>query len=283
MVKFCCVTPCYNAEKYIEQTVRSVLNQTALQNVSNRLHYTIKDGNSSDTTMDKIRAIVLECENHQNITIEVVSGEDKGMYDALASSFQGLPQGDVYSYLNAGDYYSPFAFEIVSEIFEKHAVHFLTGLSCVYNEKNHLLSCILPFKYDKELLQAGYYGTILPHVQQESTFWSNNLHQSINLDILKNAKLAGDYYLWRNFVQYEPLYIVAAYLGGFKIHQGQLSEDTQKEYREEIRKLADSGTLWMHFKALAYKVFWFFPNKIKKRLSKQIFEYDHIKKRYIIF
>jgi len=192
-VKFCCVTPCYDAEEHIEHTLTTVLSQSVFKDRSNQLYYIIKDGGSTDTTMEKVRKIALEYSKYPNITIDIISQSDSGMYDALAMSFQNLPDGDVYSYINAGDYYSLFAFEIVAEIFMVNDIQFLTGLNCIYNEKNHLLSCHLPYKYKKSLLLTGCYGTVLPHVQQESTFWGPKLHRTIDLDCLKNTKLAGDY------------------------------------------------------------------------------------------
>jgi glycosyltransferase involved in cell wall biosynthesis len=282
VVKFCCVTPCYNAETHIEQTMVSVLSQSVFKDRSNQLFYIIKDGCSTDSTVAKVKKIALVYSKCPNITIEVISEIDNGMYDAISTSFQNLPQGDVYSYINAGDYYSLFAFEIVTEIFTMNDVHFLTGLNCVYNEKNHLLSCLLPYKYKKSLLLAGCYGTILPHVQQESTFWTSKLHGTIDLDRLKKTKLAGDYFLWKTFIIYEQLYIVSAQLGGFKIHNGQLTENSHAEYKDEVRKLAEPGSVVIFLTALIYKIYWLLPNKLKKRLSKHIFEYDHLDKIYKI-
>lgn len=279
-MKFCCVTPCYNAEKHIEQTLISVLSQSVLKDGSSQLHYIVKDGSSNDGTMEIIEKIASDYRYFKNITIEIKSQVDNGMYDALAMSFKNLPEGDVYSYINAGDYYSVFAFEIVREIFTLKRVQFLTGLNCIYNVRNHLLRCDLPYKYKKSLMMAGYYGTMLPHVQQESTFWGRKLHTTIDLDCLKKARLAGDYLLWKTFFKYEQLYIVSAQLGGFKIHKGQLTENSYKEYREEINQLAERGTILSFLTALIYRLCWLLPNKIKIRLSKHTFEYDHIKKIY---
>jgi glycosyltransferase involved in cell wall biosynthesis len=282
VVKFCCVTPCYDAEIHIEQTMVSVLSQSVFKDRSNQLHYIVKDGGSTDTTIEKVRQIALEYNNYPNITIEIISQADSGIYDALAISFRNLHEGDVYSYINAGDYYSLFAFEIVAEIFTVYKVQFLTGLNCVYNEKNHLISCHLPYRYKKSLMLAGCYGTILPHVQQESTFWGPKLHGIIDLDRLRKTRLAGDYLLWKTFIKYEQLYIVSAHLGGFKIHKGQLTENSHTEYKNEVRLLANTGSLCTFLAALVYKICWLVPNKVKKRLSKQIFEYDHMSKVYKI-
>ncbi|TKB26460.1 glycosyltransferase [Desulfopila sp. IMCC35006] len=280
VLKFCCVTPCYNAEAHIEQTLKSVLSQTVFKDRSNQLHYIVKDGGSTDKTIQKVKQTAFEYNNYPNINIEIISQADTGMYDALATSFRNLPEGNVYSYINAGDYYSLFAFEIVAEIFKVNDVQFLTGLSCVYNEKNHLISCHLPYKYKKSLMLAGCYGTILPHVQQESTFWGPKLQRIVDLESLRNTRLAGDYLLWKTFIGYEPLYIVSAHLGGFKIHKGQLTENSQIEYKNEVRQIADSSSLIIFLTALVYKICWLFPNKLKKILSKNIFYYEHLSKVY---
>lgn len=281
-VKFCCVTPCYNAETHIEQTIISVLSQSVFKDRSNQLYYIVKDGGSIDTTMQKITKIAIEYSKYSNITIDVVSETDNGMYDAIATSFQKLPQGDVYSYINAGDYYSHFAFEIVAEIFTGNNIQFLTGLSCVYNEKNHLISCQLPYKYKKSLMVSGCYGTILPHVQQESTFWGEKLHEVIDIDSLKNTRLAGDFLLWKTFIKYEKLYIVSAHLGGFKIHKGQLTENSYTEYKQEVRQLAENGSALVYFIALVYKICWSLPDIFKKHFSNQIYEFDNLEMIYKI-
>lgn len=267
---------------HIEQTILSVVSQSVLQDRTNKLFYIIKDGGSTDATVDKAKAIAYEYCKKKNITIQIISETDTGMYDALATSFKGLPKGDVFSYINAGDYYSLWAFEIVAEIFMNNDVHFLTGLSCVYNEKNHLLRCSLPFKYERSLLLAGYYGTILPHVQQESTFWSLKLHETLDLNSLKKTRLAGDYLLWKTFITYEKLYIVSAYLGGFKIHKGQLTENSLKQYKKELRELAERGSLFTLLSSIIYRICWQLPNRLKKRLSGQIFDYDYRDKEYRI-
>lgn len=277
-MKFCCVTPCYNAERYIEKSIKSLLSQSVFKNPSNQLFYVLKDGGSTDKTVDKARSLFQK--SGQNITTEIISGPDKGMYDALSTGLRKLPDGDIYSYINAGDYYSQYAFEIVADILCKEDVNFLTGLRCLYNEKNHLIGCSLPYKYDKNLFLKGFYGTFLPHVQQESTFWNHNLHKTIDFNQLKSFELAGDYYLWKNFIEKSPLYIVSAHLGGFKIHENQLSANYAGHYSKELKRIADKA-LWLDY-LRAYREFimWNLPDRLKKKFSKYIFSYDHNAREY---
>jgi hypothetical protein len=80
-------------------------------------------------------------------------------------------------------------------------------------------------------------------LQQEGTFWRRELNQYIDLDKFASLRLAGDYYLWHQFAQHTKLKIVEAYLGGFRVHDGRLSEDLAG-YTAEMRTLADKPTPW---------------------------------------
>jgi glycosyltransferase involved in cell wall biosynthesis len=281
-MRFCCITPCLNAEAYIEHTIRSVVAQSAFAGGTNQLHYIIQDGGSADKTVEKARSLAEDYADNPNISIVIYSEKDRGMYDALGRALQKLPAGDICSYINAGDYYSPHAFEIVAELFTQHNLTFLTGLRCVYNDRNHLINCTLPYRYRKTLLLAGFYGTILPSIQQESTFWDFSLNAGIDYEILSSIRLAGDYYLWKTFIQAAPLYIVSAHLGGFKIHREQLSEKYRREYIRELRSLADKPGVLDYLIACIDKILWYTPNGVKKRCSAdQIYQYDFKASAYI--
>jgi glycosyltransferase involved in cell wall biosynthesis len=281
-MKFYCVTPCLNAEEYIEETMLSVLTQTVLEKPNFSLSYIIADGGSTDGTVSIIENIILKFSSKKNIQIRYFSKKDSGMYDALVNGFASeINTSDIYSYLNAGDYYSKSAFEIVSDIFAKNQyVHFITGINVSYNEKSHLTNFSLPFSYNKNLMMKGLYGKVLPFVQQESTFWDNKLHNKVNYDELRKLRLAGDYYLWKTFIKDYSLYIVSAWLGGFKTHRGQLSSRFIEKYHKETESISIKPTIFDYMIAYGHKVILYTPNKVKKKLSRHIFEYDNLSQEY---
>ena len=279
-MRFYCVTPCLNSEKYIEQTMTSVLDQTIFQDKNFSLFYTIRDGGSTDGTVDIIKRVITKHSIGENIEVIYYSEKDSGMYDALSKGFEYGMKSNIFSYINAGDYYSPHAFEIVSDIFMKNQVHFLTGLNISYNEKGHLINCSLPFEYDKNLLLKGFYGSFFPFVQQESTFWDATVHQKIEWNQLRTFKFAGDFYLWRTFINFTPLYIVSAWLGGFTSHDGQLTSKFMNEYKAEMKSLTLSPNAFDYLSAFIHKILWYIPNRIKKKLSPHTFEYDNVYHEY---
>lgn len=84
------ITICLNAEKYLEQTILSVINQ----DYSN-IEYIIIDGKSKDRTIE----IIKKYEKKIKIWI---SETDSGIYDALNKGIM-LSNGDWINVMNAGD------------------------------------------------------------------------------------------------------------------------------------------------------------------------------------
>tara|TARA_Y100001972_G_C7659507_1_gene332426 strand:- start:1638 stop:2387 length:750 start_codon:yes stop_codon:yes gene_type:complete len=96
------ITVTYNAEKYVERTIKSVLRQTFKD-----LEYLIIDGNSSDRTLEIV-------EKHKKKIEKVISEKDEGVYDAMNKGLQ-LAKGKYVLFLNAGDELSKQT--ILEEIF----------------------------------------------------------------------------------------------------------------------------------------------------------------------
>lgn len=270
MRKITIITPCLNAERHIAETIESVVNQSAIISGRAELEYVICDGSSSDKTIDIVNSFA-----NDNGAINVFSEPDRGLYDALAKGLR-IASGDIVAYLNAGDFYNLHAFDIVLDLYETNKLTWLTGINIHYNDKSQVVYAILPYRYRRELFACGMYGRVLPYVQQESTFWSSELIPYLDLEFLSKLKFAGDYYLWLQFSKMTELITVAAYLGGFRRHEGQLSNNLNL-YHEEMRMLTRRPRLRDYLSAAIDKMVWYFtPQTIKKALNPSgILVYDH--------
>ncbi|MHC5916373.1 MAG: glycosyltransferase [Nostoc sp.] len=268
MRKISIITPCFNAERYIQETINSVISQTAILSGRLELEYIICDGNSTDGTLEIIQDL-----NFHGITL--ISEKDNGMYDALSKGLKRV-SGDIVAYINAGDYYHKCAFDIVLDILDKKDVNWLTGYTTLYNEKSYVFPKNLPYKYRKRFFDCGFYMNKLPVVQQESTFWASFLNNYIDFEYLSNLKMAGDFYLWQQFSKKEELKIVDAYLGGFRRQKGQLSENIDA-YHKEVFKMVVHPSIYDLFLATFDKtIFYLAPNKLKKIMNNDgIFIFNH--------
>jgi glycosyltransferase involved in cell wall biosynthesis len=272
-MKLTIITPCLNAEHYIQETVESVLGQTAIVTGRAALEYLVYDGCSSDRTMSILTS-------YQHDSLSLFSEPDSGMYNALAKGLNRA-SGDIIAYLNAGDYYDIHAFDVVLDIFKEQPVKWLTGCTVIYNERSQITCMKLPFKYRKRFFDCGMYGRYLNPIQQESTFWSASLNSLIDLDVLSQFKYAGDFYLWYRFASAVELHIVETHLGGFKYHRGQLSENLDA-YVEELKAMTREPRMYEYALAFIDRILSVAPSEVKKYLNNNyLYRYDHREQRWI--
>lgn len=255
------VTVVYNGAEFLEETIKSVIEQTY-----DNVEYIIVDGGSTDGTLDIIR-------KYEHAIDYWVSEPDGGMYDALSKGFT-LTSGKFVCYLNAGDLFSDHALKIAVSVFLDTGVKWITGLRSICNQKGYVTGVDLPFRYLSSLIQKGFYGTYLPYIQQESTFWDRDLLSLVSYDALQKLKLAGDYYLWFCFSHSERLTVVKAQLGFFKIHSGQLSESIEA-YWEEALSFTDKKSFFSYLEVLREAFVWALHPKVRSFLFKENIYYSN--------
>lgn len=94
------ITVVYNGEKYLEQTIQSVINQSY-----KNIEYIVVDGGSTDGTLD----IIKKYEEHLE---RWISEPDKGLYDAMNKGI-GMAKGKLIGMINSDDWYELDAVEMV--------------------------------------------------------------------------------------------------------------------------------------------------------------------------
>jgi len=118
-MKVSIVTVCYNSERTIEDTIKSVL----IQSYKN-IEYIIVDGNSKDKTMQ----IVKEYEKDFAGRMKWISEKDNGLYDAMNKGIC-MATGDIIGIINSDDFYTnEFVIEnVVKKMVEEDA-------DCLYSD-----------------------------------------------------------------------------------------------------------------------------------------------------
>lgn len=106
------ITPSYNQGKFIEETIRSVLQQNIEQ-----IEHVVIDGGSTDETINILKKYP---------DVKWISEKDKGQADALTKGFK-LITGDIVGWINSDDYYEDNIFKRVLEYFSDPEVMWVIG------------------------------------------------------------------------------------------------------------------------------------------------------------
>lgn len=93
-MKLTVATVCFNAEKTIEDTVKSVLKQTYRD-----IEYLVIDGKSTDRTLELLKPYQADGR------LRIISEKDSGLYDAMNKA-AGLCRGEYILYMNSGDLFA---------------------------------------------------------------------------------------------------------------------------------------------------------------------------------
>ena len=266
-MKFAVVTPVRDGGELLADTMRSILAQSAVASGRVQVEYLVLDGESSDDTVAIAERFAEQAPS--GMTVSVTSSADSGMYDALARGLQRV-SADWYGYLNAGDLWDPQALDMLADISEQTDAEWVCGLHAYYAASGRLVHTRLPYRYKQDLLRAGAYGRGLPTVQQESTFWNDRLHRTIDVATLRSYRVAGDSYLWWTFAQTSEPTIVQALLGGFRYHGGHLGVD-RAEYRTELERISGPLPNLARLQIPGQLALWEQPARVKARMNPRLY------------
>lgn len=120
-MKISIVIPSYNQAAYLDETLRSVLDQRYAA-----LELIVCDGGSTDGTREVL-------EKHSASIAWWCSEKDRGQTDAINKGLRHVT-GEVWSYLNSDDLLAPGSLERVAESFRDPSIRWLGGVSTMFDE-----------------------------------------------------------------------------------------------------------------------------------------------------
>ena len=187
------ITVCFNSEKEIGKTIRSVLGQTYEE-----FEYIIVDGNSSDNTIEVAKEIIAEY-SHKNV--RVISEPDRGIYDAMNKAIK-LAHGDWLNFMNSGDVFSNN--HIVKDIVDSGL---MDSYSFIYSD--FIVSIKGKLFGVKESFGKG-------RVLHQSLFYKKVLHEKYGSYLVTHPYIVSDYLF---FIQVDEK-LVAKYKAPISINDG---------------------------------------------------------------
>ena len=196
------VTPSYNQGRFLESTIRSVLEQEYPN-----IEYILVDGGSTDGSIDIIQ-------RHSDRFAWWVSEKDKGQTDAINKGFSHA-QGDILAWINSDDTYEPYA---VSEAVDFLRAHPEVGL--VYGDANFIdetggvIARFPAAQTDYQRLRRGYV-----HIPQQAAFWRADLWKKV-APLDPSFFFAMDYDLWIRLAAHAALKNKPRVWANFRLHVG---------------------------------------------------------------
>ncbi|MDJ0745512.1 MAG: glycosyltransferase family 2 protein [Xenococcaceae cyanobacterium MO_167.B27] len=172
------ITVVYNAEKYIEKTILSVLQQSY-----KNYEYIIIDGGSTDGTVELIKKY------EKNLTTWV-SEPDAGIYDAMNKGIK-LAQGEIIGIINSGDTYTENSLETIATLYQKHPQQnkyvVLSGAMYRFDDSKKIQFKLV--KSQQDLDSRINYGMPINH---PATFVTKDTYKLLNY-FNTDYRICGDY------------------------------------------------------------------------------------------
>ena len=216
------ITPSYNQASFLDETMRSVLDQRYPN-----LEYFVIDGGSTDASADVIR-------RYSDRLAYWVSERDNGQTDALNKGFLRAT-GDVVGYLNSDDLLEPGALAIVARAFEDPTVQWFGG-GCVYiDEHGAELTRHTPSAPSRP---GDFFRTDAQRIWQPSTFWRRSLFDRVGLPD-QSLHYIMDFEFWlRLSVNGIRLHTTDAPLSRFRVHSTSKTETSGEKFLAELFRIA---------------------------------------------
>ena len=194
------VTPSFNQAAFLEQTIRSVLDQDYP-----RIEYVIIDGGSTDGSLDIIR-------RYEDRLSGWVSEPDLGQTDAINKGF-AMAKGEVLAWLNSDDTYRPGAIAEAIRYLQDHPeIGMVYGQAYYVDQEGKILAPYPAGPTDLKGLRQGI--TTIP---QQACFFRARLWRMVGpLD--PTFFYAMDYDLWVRIAEVTPIALHRRPWADFRIH-----------------------------------------------------------------
>jgi glycosyltransferase involved in cell wall biosynthesis len=215
-VKISVVTISFNQAPYLEQAIRSVLDQNYPD-----LEYIVVDPGSTDGSRDII-------ERYRDRIAHIVYEPDKGPADGLNKGF-ARASGKIYGYLNSDDVLLSGALVRVAAAFQAHPeADLVYGHGYVIGVDGQVLALC---RSDRFNLRRSAYGNSV--IMQQATFWRRDAFTSVHGFNAAN-RLSWDGEFWidlalgaRRFVRMNE------YWACFRTHEASITHNFHKANAHE--------------------------------------------------
>ncbi|MDD4870892.1 MAG: glycosyltransferase family 2 protein [Kiritimatiellae bacterium] len=223
-MKISVITPNYNGERFLEETIRSVVSQKSDEV---ELEYIVVDGKSTDSSPEIIKKYA------DDISL-VISEKDTGAANAINKGMEKAT-GDIVGWLNADDQYYPGALKRVVDVMTVNPHKALCFGHCpIVNETGDEIRIgITRFKELFFPLSSRFTIQCINYISQPAMFFRRTAFEKAGL-LREDWKCAWDYdFILRLWRQGGAVWVKNPPLSIFRWHEGSLSSQYFREQFEE--------------------------------------------------
>jgi glycosyltransferase involved in cell wall biosynthesis len=231
--KISIVTPSYNQGDFLEETLRSVLEQDYLN-----LEYIVMDGGSTDGSVDIIR-------KYADRLAHWKSAKDEGQAEAIRAGF-ARATGEILCWLNSDDTMAPGTLRMVGEFFAAHP-----DVDLVYGDLNLVDAEGKRLYTARPLLRLGILVYENAFIPQQAMFWRRSLYERVGgLDPLLHFAMDFDLVI-RFLLAGARVRKLQGILAHYRWHPAAKSSTIRDVLEKEINEL-----LYRHLPAAAAEPAW---------------------------
>ena len=222
-MKLSIITVCFNVERTIEKTIKSILGQTFT-----KYEWIVVDGKSTDRTNEIIKEYIPEFER-KGIKVDYRSEYDKGIYDAMNRGAQRAT-GEYLTYMNADDlYYKNDSIERVITILENTSADIVYGDTCFIKTNEQYI------EKAKAIETITYHLPFCP----QAAFVKSELQRQLQFDIQFRISADYDFFL-RAYLQGNKFQRVEQVVAYFTFG-GASNENRVRTYKEDVAVKVKNG------------------------------------------
>jgi len=212
------VTPSYNQGKFLEEAIRSVIEQDYPN-----LEFMVIDGGSTDDSVEVIR-------RYEEQLTYWVSEKDNGQADAIQKGLDRAT-GDIFAWQNSDDRYLPGTLAYVATVFQSNP-----QLDILFGGWNFIDTpggCISTRELKRFTVRKLRAGLLVP--PQPAVFFRISAIRRVGgLNSLKRHVM--DYDLYVKIARGDNVFVTRRRLGEFRVHSGSKTTAEKEIQRQELRR-----------------------------------------------
>lgn len=260
--------PCYNHEKFIKESIQSVIDQTY-----SRLELIVIDDGSKDNSIQRIEEMRLSCEQRFE-HFQFVFRENRGLSRTLNQGLS-LARGEYFSIVASDDIMLPEKTAIQVDVFKKDSlITAVFGAHQYIDDESHVVSVKKAVYREFNFQEIFYHQHDIPASSQ-----------MIKIDLLReiggyneNTKVE-DWDLWLRLTEVgAKLVYIPDIIVGYRMHDSNLSKDKSLMF-DEVFNIVQRYKDRKGFPYAEYKVYKFY--KIRPAKEKSYLLYLWLRVKYL--